>query len=178
MEGTCTQQPHSQQDLARTVEGADAMSQMSLPAVRAIAEPVVAAAGLDLEDISIEKVGRREKVSVIVDTDGGVSLDAIAELSSALSTAFDEQPDVTSSPYVLEVSSPGVDRPLTLPRHWRRNVGRLVAIDLEDGTTITGRVAASDDESVTLDVDGHSQQIALPTVARAIVQVEFSREEG
>lgn len=154
------------------------MSQMSLSAVRAIAEPVVVAAGLDLEDISIEKVGRREKVAVIVDTDGGVSLDAIAEVSSALSAALDEGPDVASSSYVLEVSSPGVDRPLSLPRHWRRNAGRLVAIDLEDGSSITGRITASDESSVTLDVDGMSQEIAFPAVKRAIVQVEFSREEG
>ena len=154
------------------------MSQMSLSAVRAIAEPVVVAAGLDLEDIAIEKVGRREKVSVIVDTDGGVSLDAIAEVSSALSAALDEAGDVASSSYVLEVSSPGVDRPLTLPRHWRRNTGRLVAIDLEDGSSITGRITGSDDATVTLDVNGEAQQLALGQVQRAIVQVEFSREEG
>ena len=154
------------------------MSQMSLSAVRAIAEPVVVAAGLDLEDIAIEKVGRREKVSVIVDTDGGVSLDAIAEVSSALSAALDEAGDVASSSYVLEVSSPGVDRPLTLPRHWRRNTGRLVVIDLEDGSSITGRITGSDDATVTLDVNGEAQQLALGQVQRAIVQVEFSREEG
>ena len=154
------------------------MSQMSLSAVRAIAEPVVVAAGLDLEDLAIEKVGRREKVSVIVDTDGGVSLDAIAEVSSALSAALDEAGDVASSSYVLEVSSPGVDRPLTLPRHWRRNTGRLVAIDLEDGSSITGRLTGSDDSTVTLDVNGEAQQLVLGQVQRAIVQVEFSREEG
>ena len=154
------------------------MSQMSLSAVRAIAEPVVVAAGLDLEDLAIEKVGRREKVSVIVDTDGGVSLDAIAEVSSALSAALDEAGDVASSSYVLEVSSPGVDRPLTLPRHWRRNTGRLVAIDLEDGSSITGRITGNDESTVTLDVNGEAQQLALGQVQRAIVQVEFSREEG
>lgn len=154
------------------------MSQMSLSAVRAIAEPVVAAAGLDLEDLAIEKVGRREKVSVIVDTDGGVSLDAIAEVSSSLSAALDDAGEVGSSSYVLEVSSPGVDRPLSLPRHWRRNIGRLVAVDLEDGSSVTGRITGSDDSSITLDVNGQVQDIALPSVRRAIVQVEFSREEG
>jgi ribosome maturation factor RimP len=154
------------------------MSQMSLSAVRAIAEPVVGAAGLDLEDLAIEKVGRREKVSVIVDTDGGVSLDAIAEVSSALSAALDDAGEVGSSSYVLEVSSPGVDRPLTLPRHWRRNTGRLVVVDLEDGSSITGRITGSDESSVTLDVNGQVQDIELPSVRRAIVQVEFSREEG
>lgn len=154
------------------------MSDVSLPAVREIAEPVVAGAGMDLEDIQIEKVGRREKISVIVDADGGVSLDAIAEVSSALSTALDDHPDVSSSPYVLEVTSPGVDRPLSLPRHWRRNRTRLVAVELNDGSSLTGRIIDSGETTVTIDVDGEHREIELPTVKRAIVQVEFSREEG
>jgi ribosome maturation factor RimP len=154
------------------------MSEMSLPAVRSIVEPVVSGAGVDLEEISIEKVGRREKLSVIVDADGGVSLDAIAEVSSALSAALDDAGDVASSSYVLEVSSPGVDRPLTLPRHWRRNRARLVAVDKTDGTTVIGRVVDSTDAGVTLDVDGQQRDVAFDSIQRAIVQVEFSREEG
>ena len=153
---------------------------MSIERLRPVIEPVVAGAGLDLEDLAIEKVGRREKVTVIVDADGGVGLDAIAEVSSALSTALDDHPDVSSSPYVLEVTSPGVDRPLTEPRHWRRNRDRLVAVDLEDGSSVMGRILASDEASATLDVNGHSREVAYPTVRRAVVQVEFSkeREEG
>lgn len=154
------------------------MSDMSLSAVRSIAEPVVSAAGMDLEDVLIEKVGRREKIAIIVDADGGVSLDAIAEVSSALSTALDEHPDVSSSSYVLEVSSPGVDRPLTEPRHWRRNRDRLVKVELSEGGTLSGRIIGSTDESVTLDVSGSQRDIDLSSVKRAIVQVEFSREEG
>lgn len=154
------------------------MSEMSLPAVRSIIEPVVSGAGVDLEDISIEKVGRREKLSVIVDADGGVSLDAIAEVSSALSAALDDAGDVASSSYVLEVSSPGVDRPLTLPRHWRRNRTRLVAVDMTDGATVIGRIVDSTEAGVTLDVDGEHRNVAFDSIGRAIVQVEFSREEG
>lgn len=148
---------------------------MSVDIVRAIVEPVVAGAGLDLEDLAIEKVGRREKVAVIVDTDGGVSLDAIAEVSSALSAALDEQPDIASSSYVLEVSSPGVDRPLTVPRHWRRNLDRLVVVELDDGSSVTGRITAADETSATLDVAGESRDLPLASVKRALVQVEFSR---
>ena len=154
------------------------MSEMSLPAVRSIAEPVVRSAGMDLEEVVIEKVGRREKIAIIVDADGGVSLDAIAEVSSALSTALDDHPDVASSPYVLEVSSPGVDRPLTQPRHWRRNRDRLAKVDLTDGSTVTGRIIDSSDDSVTLEVSGEQRDVDLSSVKRAVVQVEFTREEG
>ena len=158
---------------------------ISVDAMRAIALPVVAAAGLDLEDVVVERVGRREKVTVIVDADGGVDLDAIAEVSSALSTALDERPDATSSAYVLEVTSPGVDRPLTAPRHWRRNAGRLVAVELTDGQSFTGRVSHSDDhsdddsddEAVTLEVSGEKRTVPLTSVKRAIVQVEFAARE-
>ncbi len=129
---------------------------------------------MDLEELTVERVGRRDKVSVIVDADGGANLDAIAEVSTAVSAALDEHDDIASSPYVLEVSSPGVDRPLTLPRHWRRNRDRLVAVELTDGTTLTGRVHGSDENTVTLDVDGEERDIALPSVRRAIVQVEFA----
>lgn len=147
---------------------------MSIERLRSIIEPVVSGAGMDLEDLRIERVGRRDKVSVIVDADGGANLDAIAEVSTALSAALDEHDDIASSPYVLEVSSPGVDRPLTLPRHWRRNRDRLVAVELVDGTTLTGRVIGSDEDAVTLDIDGHEREIELPSVRRAIVQVEFA----
>ncbi len=152
------------------------MLDVSLQAVRDIAEPVVQGAGMDLEDLAIEKVGRRDKVSIIVDVDGGASLDAIAGVSSALSAALDEHPDITSSSYVLEVSSPGVDRPLTLPRHWRRNRDRLVAVEFADESPTTGRIVDTTDTTATLDIDGKRREIPLATVTRAIVQVEFSRE--
>lgn len=150
---------------------------MSVDAMRSIALPVVAAAGMDLEDVLVERVGRREKVTVIVDADGGVDLDAIADVSSVLSAALDEEPDVTSSSYVLEVTSPGVDRPLTAPRHWRRNKDRLVAVELVDGQSVTGRVGDVDDESVTLDVSGEQRLVSLALVERAVVQVEFATRD-
>ena len=147
---------------------------MSVDAMRSIALPVVSAAGMDLEDVIVDRVGRREKVTVIVDADGGVDLDAIADVSSALSAALDEQPDVTSSSYVLEVTSPGVDRPLSAPRHWRRNADRLVAVELIDGQTFTGRVGQADEDSVTMDVSGEMRTVPFVSVKRAIVQVEFA----
>ena len=144
--------------------------------------PVVAAAGADLEDVSVSKAGKRSVVRVLVDRDGGVSLDDVADLSRAVSDALDaldeQDPSALGPSYVLEVSSPGVDRPLTAPRHWRRNLTRLVTATLRDGTTATGRVTAADDDAVTLDIDGTARGLRHADIARGAVQVEFSRKDG
>ncbi|MCU1592255.1 MAG: hypothetical protein JWP11_3511, partial [Frankiales bacterium] len=94
--------------------------------------PLVETTGADLEDVDVSKAGRRSVVRVVVDRDGGVSMDDVADVSRAVSDALDAldeaEPGMLGPSYVLEVTSPGVDRPLTLPRHWRRNVGRLVTV--------------------------------------------------
>ena len=144
--------------------------------VRALLEPVVERAGYDLEDLTVSAAGKRSVVRVLVDKDGGVTLDDVADVSRVVSDALDQadeqDPTLLGTSYVLEVSSPGVDRPLTAPRHWRRNVGRLVRVALRDGGTEEGRLAAADDRAVTLD---GGQVLAYETVARGSVQVEFSR---
>jgi ribosome maturation factor RimP len=144
--------------------------------------PAISAAGADLEDLSVSKAGKRSVVRVLVDRDGGVSLDDVADLSRVVSDALDaldeQDPSALGPSYVLEVSSPGVDRPLTEPRHWRRNVSRLVTATLRDGSTATGRVTAADDDAVTLDVDGTERVLPYGDVARGAVQVEFSRKDG
>jgi ribosome maturation factor RimP len=144
--------------------------------------PVVTAQGLDLEDVEVTQAGRRSVVRVLVDKDGGVTLDDVADVSRAVSDALDAldeaEPSLLSGAYVLEVGSPGVDRPLVLPRHWRRNVGRLVKATLRDGSTVTGRVrsaAATEDGAAVLDVDGTEREVSYAEVQRALVQVEFNR---
>ena len=79
-------------------------------------------------------------------------------------------------PYTLEVTSRGVDRPLTLPRHWRRNADRLVKVTSTDGGTTTGRILEAGEESAVLDVDGTRTEVAYAEVAKALVQVEFNRK--
>jgi ribosome maturation factor RimP len=78
-------------------------------------------------------------------------------------------------PYTLEVSSPGVDRPLTLPRHWRRNTDRLVKVTLTEGDEVTGRIVATDDEGADIDVDGTVHRVSFRSVAKARIQIEFKR---
>jgi ribosome maturation factor RimP len=139
--------------------------------------PAVEAAGHDLEDLSVSPAGRRKVVRVVVDKDGGVTLDDIAEVSRVVSDLLDgpEAEALLAGAYTLEVTSPGVDRPLTAPRHWRRTVGRLVRATLADGSVVTGRVSSADDEEVALDVDGTSRSLLQSEVRSALVQVEFSR---
>jgi ribosome maturation factor RimP len=141
--------------------------------------PVVAATGHDLEDVTVTSAGRRSLVRVFVDADGGVDLDAVADVSRAVSEALDDDSDggaAFAGPFVLEVSSPGVDRPLTEERHWRRAVGRLVQVTVAD-EAVTGRVVGTDDRGVALDVDGASRDIAWGELGRGRVQVEFNRNE-
>nr|WP_243716266.1 ribosome maturation factor RimP [Actinomadura darangshiensis] len=114
--------------------------------------PAVTAAGFDLEEVDVRPAGRRRLVRIIVDGDGGVGLDDIARVSERVSELLDGSDVMGTSPYVLEVTSPGVDRPLTEPRHWRRAAGRLVVAPLAEGGQIEGRVVSADDEAVEIEV--------------------------
>lgn len=159
-----------------------------MPASRAhlvqLLEPVVTGTGHDLEDVAVSPAGRRSVVRLVVDRDGGVDLDDVAEVSRVVSAALDQldeaEPGVLGASYVLEVTSPGVDRPLAEPRHWRRNAGRLVTVFLRDGGSIDGRVRSSDADSsggVLLDVDGTQRAVPYAELTRGTVRVEFSRPD-
>jgi ribosome maturation factor RimP len=138
-----------------------------------VLEPVITSAGYDLDDIAVSTAGRRSVVRVSVDADGGIDLDAVAEVSRAVSAALDADGDGFSGPYVLEVSSPGVDRPLTEHRHWRRAVGRLVEVTV-DGTPVTGRVRSATEQVLVLDLDGGPREFGWPSVGAGRIQVEFN----
>jgi ribosome maturation factor RimP len=136
-------------------------------------EPAVRAAGYDLEQVTVSPAGRRRVVTVVVDADGGVSLDDIADASKAVSGVLDEHDDLLGgAPYVLEVTSPGVDRPLTEPRHWRRAAGRLVKVPV-GGRTLEARVLGADDDGVELDANGEHRRYGWDELGRGKVQVEF-----
>jgi len=148
-------------------------------------EPAVAAMGMDLEDVRITSAGRRRRLRVVVDSDGGVSLDDIALVSRELSATLDRAAAMGEAPYTLEVSSPGVDRPLTEPKHWRRAVGRLVTAPLgpqprsatdglADSLTVTGRVTGADSRGVRLDVDGESREFGYSELGPGRIQIEFA----
>ena len=154
------------------------MAAVSRQRVHDALSPIVTAAGYDLEDVSVTAAGRRSVVRAVVDRDGGVDLDAVAEVSRAISAALDDTDVMGAAPYVLEVTSPGVDRPLTEPRHWRRAAGRLVRVNVTDAGQVTGRVVTADDDKVTLEVDGDARTFAHTDLGPGHVQVEFAREDG
>jgi ribosome maturation factor RimP len=142
-----------------------------------LTEPL-AAAGLDVEAIELTPAGRRRLLRVAVDKDGGVTMDDIADATRQVSALLDASDVMGEQPYTLEVTSPGTDRPLTLPRHWRRNHSRLVKVTTKDGATVTGRVRSSDEDGATLDVDGTERVLAYSDVAKARIQIEFNRKES
>jgi ribosome maturation factor RimP len=134
------------------------------------------ALGLDLEAVELTPAGKRRVLRIAVDKDGGVTLDDVADATRAINDVLDADDDLMGEQaYTLEVTSRGVDRPLTLPRHWRRNKGRLVKVTLVEGGQVTGRIGASDDDGVTLSVEGSERRTAYPDIAKALVQIEFKR---
>ena len=137
-------------------------------------EPVITAAGLELESVRVGRAGRRGLLRVVVDAEHGVTLDDIALVSRAVAAEVDASDAMGPAPYTLEVSSPGVDRPLTEPRHWRRAARRLVRVKTGAGT-VQGRVLAADADGVTLNVDGAEHRYGYGDLGPGAVQVEFGR---
>ncbi len=131
---------------------------------------------LDVEAVELTPAGKRRVLRVAIDKDGGVTLDDVADATREVSRVLDESDVMGEMPYTLEVTSRGVDRPLTLPRHWRRNADRLVKATMADGTDLTGRILTSDDTAVTLDVDGSERDVAYADITKALVQIEFNRK--
>jgi ribosome maturation factor RimP len=138
-------------------------------------QPVVAAAGMDLESVRMTTAGRRRLLRVVVDSDHGVSLDDAAIVSREVSATLDATDVLGDVPYTLEVSSPGVDRPLTERRHWRRAAGRLVRVKAGAEGTVEGRVLAADDDGVTMNVSGATHRFAYDDLGAGAIQVEFGR---
>ncbi|MFE2878045.1 ribosome maturation factor RimP [Streptomyces roseus] len=159
------------------------MSTTQSDRLRGLLEPLVAAKGLDLEDIEMSKAGKRRMLRVIVDSDEGVELDACAELSREVSDKLDESDVMGEDEYVLEVSSPGADRPLTEHRHYVRAIDRLVKFQLAEGGELIARILDVDDEGIDLEVPGvkgrkaTARRIAFTDIAKARVEIEFNRKD-
>ncbi len=136
----------------------------------------LASLGLDVEAVELTAAGKRRVLRVAVDKDGGVTLDEVADATRAVGEVLDGSDVMGQQAYTLEVTSRGVDRPLTLPRHWRRNTDRLVKVTPHEGEAIVGRITASGEDSATLDVDGTAHEVAFDDVKKAMVQIEFNRK--
>lgn len=160
--------------------------------IRPVVEGPLGDLGLLVEDVAVTPTGKRRLVRVWIDralsTDGDatevvppLSLDEVSDATRAVSDALDDSDVMGEQPYTLEVTSPGVDRPLTLPRHFRRNVSRLVTVTPTEGEPVTGRIVSAGPDEVTLEVPATRKTPARTTsvryaeVSKAVVQVEFSR---
>ncbi|KND42258.1 MULTISPECIES: ribosome maturation factor RimP [Streptomyces] len=159
------------------------MSTTQSERLRELLEPLVRSQGLDLEEIAVDSVGRKRVLRVVVDSDEGADLDAVADVSRAISAALDETDAMGQSEYTLEVGTPGAERALTEHRHYRRAVDRLVKFTLREDGELIARILTVDDDGLDLEVPGvkgrkaTTRRLAFDEIDKARVQVEFNRKD-
>ncbi|MCS0636516.1 ribosome maturation factor RimP [Streptomyces sp. LP05-1] len=159
------------------------MSTTQSERLRELLEPLVTARQLDLEEIAVSRAGRRRVLRIVVDSDEGVELDACADLSRDLSAKLDETDAMGDEEYVLEVSSPGADRPLTEHRHYVRATGRLVRLLSREGGELVARILAVDEDGLDLEVPGVKgrkptrRRVEFSEILKARVEIEFNRKD-
>ena len=143
--------------------------------------PAVSDLGFYLEDVHVAIPGSHRIVTCIVDGDASLNLDQVTSVSRVISELLDEAPFMGETPFTLEVTSPGVHRPLTQPRHFAKNVDRLLKIIKLDGSEVTGRILSNTDTDVTLTVtvkkETIEQSVSLADIKRAVVEIEFNRKD-
>jgi len=143
--------------------------------------PAVSDQGFYLEDVHVATPGNHRIVTCIVDGDVSLNLDQVTSVSRVISELLDEAVFMGETPFTLEVTSPGVDRPLTQPRHFAKNVDRLLKIIKLDGSEVTGRILSNTDLDVTLTVsikkETTEQTVPLADIKRAVVEIEFNRKD-
>jgi ribosome maturation factor RimP len=145
-------------------------------------EPAVSAQGFFLEEVQLVSPGKHRIVTCIVDGEVALNLDQVTSVSRAISELLDESPIMGDTAFTLEVTSPGIDRPLTKPRHFAKNQDRLLKVTKSDGEVVTGRILSNTDNAVTLTVevkkDTAEVVIAYADIKRAVVEIEFNRKDG
>jgi len=143
-------------------------------------QPVIEKAGFFLEDVHVVSPGKHRIVTCIVDGQTPLNLDQVTSISRDISELLDAADFMDDSAFTLEVTSPGVDRPLTLPRHWHKNLKRLVKVVNQDGSVVNGRITTVEDAQVLLieDIKGKSKEhtVAFADIKRATVEIEFNRK--
>jgi len=139
--------------------------------ISAVITPALTSLGFYLEDLNITSAGKRSLLTVIVDADRHLSLDEVTVATKAISEIVENIPALGSTPFTLEVTSPGIDRPLTKPRHWRKNINRLVKIVLLDGSQITGRIKQAGESAATIE----ESVINYLDIKRANLEIEFKQ---
>lgn len=158
------------------------MSTTQSERLRELLEPLVSSQGLDLEEVEVDSVGRKRVLRVVVDSDEGADLDAIADVSRALSAKLDETDAMGEGEYTLEVGTPGAERELKEHRHYVRATDRLVKFQLAEGGELVARILTVEDDGIDVEVPGvkgrkpTAKRLAFQDIAKARVQVEFNRK--
>jgi ribosome maturation factor RimP len=158
------------------------MSTTQSERLRVLLEPLVSSQGLDLEEVEVDSVGRKRVLRVVVDSDEGADLDAIADVSRALSAKLDETDAMGEGEYTLEVGTPGAERELKEHRHYVRATDRLVKFQLGGDGELVARILGVDEEGVDVEVPGvkgrkpTARRLVFQDIAKARVQVEFNRK--
>lgn len=139
--------------------------------ISAAITPALSDHGFYLEDLNISFAGKRSLLTVIVDADRHLSLDEVTQATKAISEIVENISALGSTPFTLEVTSPGIDRPLTKPRHWRKNIDRRIKIILQDGKEIKGRIKSANEVSATID----DVEVSYADIKRANLEIEFKQ---
>lgn len=144
--------------------------------------PAVTEAGFFLEEVQIASPGSHRIVTCVVDGQTPLNLDQVTVASRVISELLDTAEFMGETPFTLEVTSPGVDRPLTQPRHWRKNLTRLIKVTLSDGTITTGRLTEFNEANATLveNIKGRLKEhtVTFADIKRAVVEIEFNRKDA
>lgn len=144
-----------------------------------VLSPAIQRAAFVLEEVTVTPVGKRRLISVVIDREeSNPSLDEVTAVSKVISEILDNYSQLGEMPFTLEVTTPGVDRPLTLPRHWKKNIGRLVKISPTQGEKLVGRISAFDGANVTLELNKEERVLSLSEISRAQIEIEFNRKEA
>ena len=137
--------------------------------ISAAIRPIIEATGNYLEELTITTAGKVKILTVIIDSDSHLNLDQVTAVTKEISQVIEELPVLGDTAFTLEVTSPGLDRPLTKPRHWRKNLGRLVKVNMESGKVVEGRIGEATQTSVLVDED----IVSFEDIKRATLEIEF-----
>ena len=136
--------------------------------ITSVLTPIIAGFGVYLEEVTLSNDSPKI-LTVIIDGDAPLNLDQVTVITKGISGTLDNLAVLEDFPFTLEVSSPGIARPLTLPRHWRKNQGRLVTVTLHDGSTVEGRIGEQVGQTIKID----EEELALSNIMLAHVEIEF-----
>ena len=139
--------------------------------IASVITPIIESNGKYLEEVKVANLGKKKLITVIVDSDSHLNLDQVTEVTRLISEAIENIPSLGSAPFTLEVTSPGIDRPLTLNRHWKKNIGKLVNVVLQDGNSIESRILSVTSDSIILE----SGEIKLSDIKKANLVIEFKK---